>query len=704
MALINTLRNKMGKVIVGLVAFAILSFILADLLGPNSIMLNRNSNNVGEIAGESISYTEYQQQVDIFINNYVANFGRNPTDREMGTIRNQAWELLIVDRAFQIEYDALGLDVVEDEVVDLVQGKNISSEITAATIFANPQTGVFDRDMLAAFLSNFNSQPVQLQSQWYAFESNLRPARLRIKYDNLLSKSNNVTEEEAKKYYMQQASSADIKYVYVPFTAVNDSLVEVSDAELERYLKEHADDFQVKASRTIEYVNFPVIASSEDSTFFEKDIEDMKDEFEQVTDDSVFAKINTDGFSFYSTYTPKLLPTLLQENIDNLAEGKVYGPVLESGSYKIYKVVSVFEDTLNSARTSHILFKWDSDTPEAKNKAKAEGQRVLNEIKNGADFAEMANRYGTDGTASRGGDLGWFETGNMVKPFQDAVFSATKAGLLKNLVETEFGYHVIEVTHVKTNKQYIAATIERTVFASDETLNKAFRKADYFAGTNTSYNEFKKSAEADSLQIRESSNIRVDQSDISGIGSARQIVRWLSNDASKGEVSDVFDLDDQYIVAVMTGEIKEGTSKLENIRFQIERKVINEKKAEYIISKLIELSGSIEEIAESFGEGANVNEMTGLKANLNTITGVGNAPEAVGVVFAMEAGQVSSPIKTQSGVMVIEVSAINQASEIADYSAYKDQILSSRSGRTSYYTSEAIKDAANIKDERYRFY
>lgn len=704
MALINTLRNKMGKVIVGMVAFAILSFIMADMLGPNSIILDRNRNNVGEIAGASISYTEYQQHVDLFVNNYVSNFGRNPTDREMVTIRNQAWELLIVDRAFQIEYDALGLEVVEDEVVDLVQGKNISTEITSAPIFANPQTGVFDRDILAAFLSNFSTQPIQLQSQWYAFESNLRPARLRIKYDNLLRKSNNVTEEEAKKYYMQQTSSADIKYVYVPFTAVSDSLVEVSDADLERYLKEHSVDFQVKTSHTIEFVSFPVIASSEDSIFFKNDLEDMKDEFMLVTDDSVFAKINTDGFSFYSTYSPKLLPTLLQENIDSLAEGKVYGPVLESGSYKIYKVVSVFEDTLKSARANHILFKWDSDTPEAKNKAKTEGQRVLNEIKNGADFAEMAGIYGTDGTATRGGDLGWFETGNMVKPFQNAVFSATKAGLLNNLVETEFGYHVIEVTHVKTNKQYVAATIERTISASDETLNKAFRKADYFAGTNTSYNDFKKSAEADSLQIRESSNIRVDQTDITGIGSARQIVRWLSDDASKGEVSDVFDLDDNYIVAVITGEIKEGTSNLEDIRFQIERKVINEKKAEYIISKLIELSGSIEEIAESFGEGANVNEMTGLKANLNTITGVGIAPEAVGVVFAMEADQLSNPIKTQSGVMVIKVRSINQASEIADYSAYKDQILSSRSGRTSYYTSEAIKDAANIIDERYRFY
>ena len=217
MAFINTLRNKLGKVIVGVVAFAIMSFVLADLLGPNSVLLSGNLNNVGEIAGEDISFEEYQNQVDQFVSNYAANFGRNPTEREMVTIRNQAWEMLIADKAFTKEYDALGLEVGEEELIDLVQGKNISPEISQAPIFADPQTGIFDRNLLSAFLVNFNSQPPQLQVQWYAFESNLRPARLRIKFENMLSKSTYVTEEEAKKYMssrpQQQTSSTPMYHL-----------------------------------------------------------------------------------------------------------------------------------------------------------------------------------------------------------------------------------------------------------------------------------------------------------------------------------------------------------------------------------------------------------------------------------------------------------------------------------------------------------
>jgi peptidyl-prolyl cis-trans isomerase D len=167
MALINTLRNKMGKVVVGMVAFAILSFILADLLGPNSLFTGAD-NNVGEIAGESISYVEYQSQVEQFAANYSANFGRNPSEREMVTIRNQAWEMLIIERAFENEYNDLGLIVTEDELVDLVQGKNISPDIISAPIFANQQTGQFDRQLLVDFLASFDGQPAQLQSQWYA--------------------------------------------------------------------------------------------------------------------------------------------------------------------------------------------------------------------------------------------------------------------------------------------------------------------------------------------------------------------------------------------------------------------------------------------------------------------------------------------------------------------------------------------------------
>ena len=96
---------------------------------------------------------------------------------------------MIVDRAFKREYEALGVNVGEEEIVDLVQGKNISPEIKSAPIFFNQETGLFDRNILASFLANLGSQPIQYQQQWYAFESTLGPARVRIKYENLLNKS-----------------------------------------------------------------------------------------------------------------------------------------------------------------------------------------------------------------------------------------------------------------------------------------------------------------------------------------------------------------------------------------------------------------------------------------------------------------------------------------------------------------------------------
>ena len=693
----------MGKVVVGFVAFAILSFILADLLGPNSIFTGQD-NDVGEIAGKKISYTEYQAQVDQFAANYAANFGRNPSEREMVTIRNQAWELLIVQKAFQDEYENLGLEVGEEELVDMVQGKNISPEITNAPIFADPSTGQFDRQILVDFLAGFGSQPPQLQSQWYAFESNLRPARLRVKYENLINKTTYITDEEARELYLTQASAADINYTYIPFTTIPDSLIEVTDSDLEAYLKQNQDDYQTDASRTFKYVKFDVVPSEEDSAYFRSELEDIVEDFETVEDDSIFARINSDGFAFYSNYTVKLLPTFLQDSLGSLTQGSVYGPHQEGNSYKIFKVSKIENDTLSSARASHILFKWSEDTPEARSEARAEANRVLREIQGGADFAEMARQYGTDGTANIGGDLGWFQTGDMVAPFQEAVFGASSKGLLNNIVETEFGYHIIEVTGAKINQKFTIATIERTIVASDITQDKAFRKADYFAGTNTSYVEFLESAEADSLQVLEASNLAVDQSNIPGIGNARHVVRWIFNDASRNEVSEVFEVEDSYLIVVLTEIVEEGTSSLEDVRFQVERQVKNDRKAEYIMTKLSGLSGTTEEMATAYGEGASNYTMTGLSAEATSIDNIGVAPEAIGTIFGMESGEVSEPLQTPGGVVVVRVDNITTAAEIADYSAYKDQLMNNRNGRSAYNVSESVKKAANIKDDRYRFY
>ena len=218
MALITKIRHRAGLA-VGMVALGLILFLVGgDLLGPNSIIRGNKNLYVGEIAGSKIKRDEYMQEVDEMKSNYSINTGKNPTENEMFTIRQQAWDYMIVKYAFQEQFDKLGIDVTDQEVVDMVQGNNITPEIRQA--FTNPQTGVFNREQVINYLQHINDMPAQQQAVWYMFEKNLRPSRLRIKYDNLLRTTNFVTDEEAMQQYEAENSVAEIKYLYIPYYTV----------------------------------------------------------------------------------------------------------------------------------------------------------------------------------------------------------------------------------------------------------------------------------------------------------------------------------------------------------------------------------------------------------------------------------------------------------------------------------------------------
>jgi len=694
----------MGKVVVIAVGFAIFSFIAADLMGPNSVLLNGQDSVVGEIAGEEITLDEYQKYIEEMVYNFTLNQGRNPSSNEMEFLRQQAWEYMIVQTAFAKQFEELGLEVTEEEVVDMVQGKNINPEIKRA--FTDPETGEFDRSLILNYLKNISSLPPQQQASWYAFERNLGPGRLRIKYDNLFLNSTYVTMEEAERKHRDQNSIAEIKYLYVPYFSVPDSLIAtVTEDDLESYLEEHKDDFKVEESRSMSYVLFPIIPSTEDSTFFIKEVKQLKEEFKEVKSDSIFATANTDSERPYATYRLGELPPELATNSEALREGQIFGPVVDGNSYTLYKISKVFEDTVFSARASHILFKVeDSDDEEAKRKIRDEARKVLNDIKTGADFEEMARLYGSDGTATRGGDLGWFTEGRMVKPFENAVFKAGSKGLIPRLIETDFGYHIIRVDELKTNLAFKIATIKREITPSDETLDVAFRKADYFAGTSNNYQEFKNNAEKDSLLILSANKIKKNDRSINNLNNARQVVRWLYNDAERGEVSPVFEVGNNYVVAVMTDEVEEGTAELEDVRYEVLQKVKNERKAKLIREKLSSLSGSLEEIADSYGEDAEVFTKSDLKLQDNSIRGVGIVPKMVGVAFALDEGERSAPIEEENGIVIVKLESLTEAPEIADYTSYRQNARQERAGRLSFKVAEAVKEKAEIEDKRYKFF
>ena len=390
--------------------------------------------------------------------------------------------------------------------------------------------------------------------------------------------------------------------------------------------------------------------------------------------------------------------------LDNLSPGYVVGPYLQTGNYVINKVTDILEDTLYYARASHILIKPDTESSADRSKARQEAQRLLNQIRNGANFALIARDNSDDPSSSAGGDLGWFDENRMVKPFADAVFSKTSEGLVPRVVETEFGYHIISVTGKKTNELFKVATIEREISASDITRDEAFRKADYFASLTANREEFDRNAATDSLTINEAENLKKDDRRIGGLGDAREIIRWAFLDASIDEASTVFELDDQYVIAVLTEKTEEGPAGLEDVRIQLTPKVKNELKAEYIIKKLNVLEGTLDEIAEKYGSDARVYESFDIKLSSNSIPNIGFAPVAVGSIFALNEGEISQPIIENDGVVVIQLNSLIGAPEIADYTSYKNQLLQRRSSRTSYLTSEAIKEYSGIVDERYRFF
>jgi peptidyl-prolyl cis-trans isomerase D len=709
MALIGTLRTKMTKFVVGFVALAMGAFIVgSDLFGngPRS-MFGGSQNNIGEIAGTSISRDEFQNEVQERENEYQLNYGKQPGERERAYLQQNAWELLVVKYAVRSQFEKTGVKVTTDEVWDMVQGKNVDPNVKQSF---TDSAGNFDRNRAVQYIKSLSApapanpqmyaQWAESKYRWNTFQKNLGLGRERIKYENLLIKSNYVTAAEAERNYHDQNDVAEAKILFVPYFAMSDSTVKVSDGDLKDYYNKNKEKYKAKYTRSLNYVTFPVVASSEDSAKVRKDAEKIAGDFKMVADDSVFAATNTEGQSPYAKYTIANLPSTLTK--DKLVTGNVIGPFLENDSYKVIKVVKVGTDTTYTAKASHILIKWENETPEKKKEAKDKAKKILNEIKAGASFAAKAREFGTDGTASRGGDLGYFSSGRMVKPFQNAVFNAKKTGLLADVVETQFGYHIIEVTALKDNSSYTVANVELKITPSDDTHNAAYLKAQTFAAGLSGVDAFKAKAEKEKMNVLQANDLNTTDQRVNNLGEARKMVSWLFRDAGPGKISEVFDLDDNYVVAVMTGETEEGYRSFDQVKEEITPAVRNIVKGKAIIEKLNAQKGTLEEMAKAFGNDASVNSSSDLKLSSNSMSGAGLDPAAVGRVFSLENGKRSTPFAGENGVVVVELQNKTIAPETGNYS--KDELQRNLTNKSSLNIAEAIKDNSNIKDKRYKFY
>jgi peptidyl-prolyl cis-trans isomerase D len=705
MAFIGTLRNKAGTWAAVFVFVAIAAFTLGDIFSGNSSILNWGRNSIGEIGGKDISTDEFQKVVNETEDIYRLQNRREPGDKEMDGLRQQAWDLLIARYAIAPEFEKVGSIVTDDEIVDMISGDNIDAGIRQA--FTNPQTGVFDRSQLGAFLQKINDAPPgdPDRAQFDIYKKNLRPARERIKYENLLLKTNYVTKAEAEHLYHAQSDVAEVKYLYVPYFVISDSAAQVSDADYQDFYNKNKERFKTEETRDIKYVSVPVVPSERDTAAvreaLNKSIADLKASTTPAKD-SVLAE---DANGVYQKFSVATIPPFI--NKDSLTVGKVMGPLLEGDVYRVVKVSSIGTDTVSSASARHILVKWIDESETSKKLAKEKAEKILKDIKAGANFAEQARLFSEDqSSAQTGGDVGWFSNnGSMVKPFETAVFGATKTGVVNEVVETQYGYHIIDVTGVKTNKAYNLAIIETQLIASDATINEAFRKAETVMTDVSGVEDFEAKAKEAGLPVLEAKGLKSGDRFINTLGQARTVIQWLYREAKVGKVSQVFEMDGRNVVAVMTGEIDKGYKPLDLVKTDITPEVKKIIKGRQIIEKVKGLHGTLEDMAKDFGPNANVYNTSELHLSSNGLPpSIGFDPVAVGTAFSLENGKRSAPVAGENGVVVIELQNKTVAPAIQDYSSYRSQLEQSNTQSGGFSISEAIKDHSNIEDKRYKFF
>ena len=696
MAIISTLRDKMGKFLVVVVGFSIAAFVLGDILGPNSSIGNQNQNIVGEINGEEIDLIRFNAIFEQLSYNFSLNNGRSPNTQEIIGIRDQAWEKLINDISYVNQYNELGIIVTDKESVDMVQGDNIHPMILEA--FTDPSTGVFSVDNVIGYLQSLSNQPINQQQAWFSFESNLKPMRLRTKYDNLLSLTTNINSLQSKSEYFNSSNTRDISYYYVPYYMIPDTLFDVSKSEMNNFLRKNSDDYKQDESRSLNFVYFPLESSSEDSAFYISEIEKIKTSLNSgEINDSTFALLNSDGFNPYMRFNIDQLPGELEEKEIGFVSDIVY----EDGGVLVYKLSDIVNDEKFKARAKHILLRFNDEN---KSEVRSEANRILSLLRNGSDFDETARTYSQDGSASAGGDLGWFTEEAMTKPFEDAVFSRSRKGLIPRIIESDFGFHIIYVTQPKTKKTYVVTTVFKQVLPSDNTRNNIYRAAEMFKiDASQSNSNFEDITTEKGYSIESISELDKNATDLNSLQEARNVVIWAYDDArDANDISDVIELNNGYVVAHLGDIKKEGTKKLEDVENSVKKKILDDKKFEYV-SNLFKEYNSLDDLKSMYDLGEIYN-MSNIDFNTNSIQNVGFSPDAVGVAFSLSEGELTKPIKIDDGIIVLSLNSISQADSLNSYTDYGISLLQANKFTSSLKVDNAIKESSDIEDLRYKFF
>ena len=698
MAVLEKIRVKFGLAASIIIALGLLSFIVSPSDIASAFQSMSSKYDVGEIGNKSISYTDFQEDVQRMTSvNEIISGTSASSAAQQEQIRNAAWQNLVYKHLFIPEANAAGITVGEDELVDLSTGNYISPLISQNPLFVD-ENGSFSKDAVLTFVRNINADETgQLKLYWDYLQENVLNEQYYEKYASLFTQSNITNPLMLRRKIAENNNTTDVDFVMVPYSYTTDSSIVVSDNEIKEYYNSHKNLFRQQASRDMEYVVYEVVPSATDIESTKNSVAEMYEEFAQSDNVRNFLLKNSDRAYSEYWYKQGELSTI-SSDIDNFvwsSNDAGVSDIITSGN--TFYVARVMDSQMipDSAYVKHILLQ-SADADHV-------ADSLLNVINNGENFANLAALYSDDQSSTVDGEMGnigWMTQNYMIPGFE-GVFTAAlnKPYILK----TQYGTHIVEVTKktAPVAKKQVAI-FEKEALASKETFNDYYNRANTFATAAAgSYQNYRKAVDTLGVYSHPVNNLLESSNQLGAIDNTKEVTRWIF-DNKAGKVSPIITVDNNYFFIATVKDIhKEGYATVNEaasvIREQLYFDKMSEKKAAEIKDKISGMN-DLEQIAETLG--STVSSQSGIA--FSSLTSQSLDPKFIGALSAAPEGQVCGPVAGSVGVYVFKVTGRDTGAFFTEEDS-KNRDLQEAQYLTQYLLPVMMQDN-DVKDNRARFY
>ena len=715
MAVLNKIRQRSIFLII-VIALALFSFVIGDIftnLGSSSAA----DSAIATINGVDVERNEFMNKVE--------NIQRQSNGSMTNTqAMNRAWDNEVRAKVMQSQYDALGLSVERDYMRNLLE-QNLGS----FEEFKN-EAGLFDQDKLNEFIANLKAIAPETTTlggsvidykSWTNFEQNVAISGVQQAYFNMVKSGITGTLTEGELDYQIENDKVDLKYVQIPYSSVADSTISVKTSEIKAYMKRFPKKYEVEASRDLVFVEFKEEASLADEQAIQADLSALvadREEFNEAanaTQTIVGFKNTKDNAEFVNSYSAdnyndnyvfkSSFASDQADKISGLAEGEIYGPYKESGFYKLSKMVSL-KRIPDSAKVRHILTPFvgstraDASVTKTEAEAKTTADSIYKVLKrNRSKFKSLLSLSSDKVSNEKDGVIEFAYTDGFATEFKAYSFENIKGSL--GVVRTDFGYHVIEILGQGTFQQaYKVATISQAIEPSVETVDEVFKNKSKFE-IAVADADFETVAAENNYEVRPVSSIKELDENIPGLGAQRAIVRWAFDDsASEGDFKSFNTTAGGFVVVKLTGVNTAGLMSTESGSVTALPEIRKEKKAEIIKDRIS--ATTLDEIATA--EGQTIKTAVAVNMKNPTLSGAGREPLVIGTAFGLAEGATSELISGNSGVYAVQVTKVTAAAALPSYQAAANRVGKAKENAVNTQLSNALKDAAEIEDNRAVFY